>query len=177
MRSGALVVVDAAERMGNGNGGGEHGLVRALEAAAGGTLLIEHVDRLPEEAQVILIRALDRGGDVRFIATSTSTREDLGIRRELLARLSGYCAMLPPLRERIGDFGLLIAELAAARNSPPFEIEVSAMRAMLAYSWPGNIRELDRCLQVATTLARGKLVRLEHLPPELRSTASSEAQA
>jgi DNA-binding NtrC family response regulator len=150
--------------------------VSALETASGGTLLIEHVDRLREEAQVVLLRALDTRKDVRFIATSNAPPEELGIRPDLAARLAGFRARIPPLRERLGDLGCLVAELAAQRELPPFEIDVGAARALLGYPWPGNVRELDRCLQVATTLARGHVLRLEHLPAEIRAAVASETE-
>jgi DNA-binding NtrC family response regulator len=99
-RSGSLVVVDAGERIGNGNGESEHALGNALAAAAGGTLLIEHVDRLPEHAQATFIRALDTGYDVRVMATSSSTRQDPTFGRLLAHPGHRHAAAL---RERIGD--------------------------------------------------------------------------
>lgn len=175
-RAGPLVVLDAAERRPGERASAESALGAALDAATGGTLILEHVERLPEEAQLLMIRSLDRRSDVRVIATSSEPRPEPGIRPDLLGRLSGFRARLPPLRERIGDFGLLVAELGAARNLPPFEIDVAAARALLAHRWPGNVRELDRALQVATMLSRGGTVRCEHLPPEVRASAPSEAQ-
>lgn len=176
-RSGNLVVVDAAARRSTPDGSGEPALLGALDAATGGTLLVEHVDRLPEDAQAALVRSLDARKDVRFIATSSAPPDALGIRPDLAARLSGYRAVIPPLRERLGDIGCLIAELTAAREIAPFELDVAAARALLAHPWPGNVRELDRCLQVAATLARGTSVRLEHLPAEVRAAGPSEPQS
>jgi anaerobic nitric oxide reductase transcription regulator len=93
---------------------------------------------------------------------------------DLLTRLGGYRCELPPLRERIGDLGVLAASVlaaaeltAATEHARPVEIDLAAGQALLAYAWPGNIRELVHVLTGAATLADGA-IRREHLTPELR---------
>jgi transcriptional regulator with GAF, ATPase, and Fis domain len=110
--------------------------------------------------------------DVRVIAASHRDLEDLVLggkfRADLLARVSGIKVVLPPLRERREDLGLLIGALLR-RVAPDRDIvfEVRAARAIFRYGWPLNIRELEKCLAAAVVLAGGELVEVEHLPPSV----------
>ena len=135
---------------------------RGFSGAPGGTLCVAHADRLSADGQAALMRALNGGNDVRFVVTATA------LATELASRLAGFRAQLPPLRERMGDIGCLVAELAGERGVAPFELTVPAAHRLLRYTWPGNVRELDRALQVALALADGAPVDVPHLPTELR---------
>jgi sigma-54 dependent transcriptional regulator, acetoin dehydrogenase operon transcriptional activator AcoR len=78
---------------------------------------------------------------------------------------------LPPLRERREDIGVLVAEILRRHAPQPEAVVLTrrAVQALLGYSWPGNIRELEQALQVALALADGGEIQLAHLPEPLRS--------
>jgi transcriptional regulator with GAF, ATPase, and Fis domain len=165
------------------------GLIRSAE---GGTLLLDEIGDLPLPAQATLLRVLQEeevmpvGGtrptkvDLRVVA---ATHRDLPalvaqdkFRNDLLMRLCGFTLNLPPLRERLEDFGLLVSRLlrrGGAGTKITFAPE--AGRAMLRYSWPGNVRELEKCLSSAAVLAQDGVVELEHLPPSLTSAPAAPA--
>jgi DNA-binding NtrC family response regulator len=100
-------------------------------------------------------------------------------RRDLLARLNGFTLRIPPLRERKQDLGLLIGELLSRQpDATKLKVAPDAARALLAYDWPANVRELEQCLRRSTALGHESTIRLVHLPPELRDEAdASDAEA
>lgn len=157
-----------------------------LEAAHGGTLLIDEVGDLPREAQVRLLRFLQtqtmsRLGEnrehqlsVRIIAATwhdldADVREGK-FREDLLHRLRvGSGLRLVPLTERQGVFDDVLPDLLADRGHrarPP--IARSARDALAGHAWPGNLRELVGVLDESVALAQGDTIRLEHLPPHLQ---------
>jgi formate hydrogenlyase transcriptional activator len=150
--------------------------VGRFELADGGTLFLDEVGELPLETQVKLLRVLqDRelervGGsaaiklDVRIIA---ATNRDLlkavqtkTFREDLYYRLSVFPIHLPPLRDRAEDIPLLVRFLVdkyAARTGKRIErVSQETMQRMVAYRWPGNIRELENVLERAVILTTGR---------------------
>lgn len=163
------------------------GLVRASD---GGTLLLDEIGDLPLSSQTALLRTLQEG-EVRAVGASKAVPVDLRVlsathhdlatlvkkgrfRADLLARLSGYTVRLPSLRERRGDFGHLLATLAA-RSQPnrPFALTPEAARALLRHVWPMNVRELEQTVRTAFVLAGhgpGPVtIELEHLPDAVKA--------
>lgn len=157
------------------------GLVRS---AHGGTVLLDEIGDLPLASQTALLRVIQEhevlpvGGtravpvDVRVIA---ATHKDLrklvstgAFREDLLARLTGFEAQLPPLRERMEDLGLLVRDLLL-RLAPDRAADVvltrRAARALFAHRWPQNVRELEKCLEAALVFAGNEPIDVEHLPP------------
>jgi transcriptional regulator of acetoin/glycerol metabolism len=152
-----------------------------LRSADRGTLFLDEVGELSPPAQAALLRALQQREvvpvghstpipiDIRLCA---ATNRDLAamvtsgaFREDLYARLLGLPVTLPPLRERRGDLGLLIASLL--RRLPSGEracFVPGAAYALLRYRWPLNVRELERSLETALALARGEPISVEHLP-------------
>jgi DNA-binding NtrC family response regulator len=155
------------------------GLVRSADR---GTLFLDEIADLPLQSQAALLRVLQErevtpvgatqpiSVDVRVVAAShhelaERVERDL-FRRDLYARLAAYTAVLPPLRDRREDLGLLIGSMLA--DKPEVRISCAAARMLFEYDWPLNVRELESCLVVATALARGGAIRLEHLPETVR---------
>jgi hypothetical protein len=92
-------------------------------------------------------------------------------RADLFARIGGFSITLPPLHQRREDLGLIISVLlrkAAPGRADRITFSYEAGRALLRYSWPLNVRELEKCLAAAVVLARDGTVMLEHLPEAVR---------
>ena len=163
------------------------GLVRGAHE---GTLFLDEIADLPLGSQALLLRVLQEREvtpigatqpvpvDLQVIAAShrdlkALVRQEL-FRHDLYARLAGFSVRLVPLRERREDFGLLVATLLARS---PFgataQLTANAARALVAYDWPLNVRELESCLTVASTLADGGPIRRRHLPETLREPAAA----
>jgi transcriptional regulator with GAF, ATPase, and Fis domain len=96
-------------------------------------------------------------------------------RADLFARLSGYTLVLPPLRERTEDIGLLVAAILprVTPNAAGVRFSSSAARSLLQYHWPLNIRELEQCLRTAVLLAPASRIESTHLPPAVRAPGAS----
>ncbi len=163
-----------------------------VRSADGGTLFLDEIGDLPLAPQAALLRALQEGevvpvGEARPVRVDTrlvaATHRDLyamvgsdEFREDLLARIRGFEAEIPPLRRRREDLGMLIAvllERAAGTSENLPRISTRAARALLTYDWPQNVRELEKCLAAALALADKGTIRVEHLPPALRNAAPS----
>jgi transcriptional regulator with GAF, ATPase, and Fis domain len=137
-----------------------------FELADGGTILLDEVGELDPKLQVKLLRVLDGapyyrlGGsrkiqvDVRVIAATNQPLErrvQTGeFRRDLYHRLSQFHLKIPPLRERPEDV-LALADHFLHRHAPEKRFSQQAKDRLLAYSWPGNIRELESVVLQAAT--------------------------
>lgn len=153
------------------------------EMADGGTLFLDEIGDLPLELQPKLLtflhdRVVQRIGDaesrtvdVRVIA---ATNHDLKqrcregrFRDDLYYRLNVLPIESPPLRQRGQDMlafaNEALARIAAARSSAPLSLSAGAKEAILCYSWPGNIRELENVLERATAFAAGAALTPEDL--------------
>ncbi len=151
-----------------------------FQAAQGGTLFLDEVADLPLAMQVKLLRAiqekkvrkvgsaLEESVDVRIIsATHRNLKEcvDAGtFRQDLYYRLNVIELRMPPLRERCDDIPPLVSAMLArigGDRSP--QLSGDAMRALCAYSFPGNVRELENVLERATALCSGEAIVVEDL--------------
>jgi DNA-binding NtrC family response regulator len=159
------------------------GLVRAAHA---GTLFLDEIAELPPESQVALLRVLQDGEvrpvgardiqtvDLRVVAATNQDMERkiaLGtFRQDLYARLGGFKLALPPLRDRREDVGTVLAAILARLGSDAARVTLhrQAARALFAYPFPLNIRELELAVRAAVVLAQGRQIGLEHLPDEIR---------
>jgi two-component system, NtrC family, response regulator len=156
-----------------------------FEIADKGTLFLDEVGEMSPSVQVTLLRVLQNrefervGGnktikvDVRVItATNKDLREEIkkgGFREDLYYRLNVVHIDVPPLRERKEDLPLLIRYFLErfARELNKKEVPALApevMGALLAYDWPGNIRELENMLERAVILSSEPIIHLENLP-------------
>ena len=160
-----------------------------FEAAEGGTLFLDEVGELPTSLQVKLLRVLQDGEVRRLGGTETTTvsvrivaatNRDLesavhagDFRRDLYYRLAVIPIHLPPLRERteaIPDLTHhLLGRLRERLNLKVESVTPGAMKALLAYPWPGNIRELENVLEQAVVLAEGDTLDEDSLSGRLRA--------
>ncbi len=152
-----------------------------FELAEGGTLFLDEVADLSPAAQAKLLRVLQDmsvervGGhgakevDTRVVAaTNRRLVEQMRanrFREDLYYRLSGVELEVPPLRARREDIPVLAKHLLDRhRPSRPLRLTEAALDALMAFDWPGNVRQLERVLERAIALASGTLVDVADLP-------------
>ena len=155
-----------------------------FEEANGGTLFLDEVGELTLDAQTKLLRVLQEGEIMRLGSMETikvdvrlvcATNRDLArlvedgkFRKDLFYRLNVIKIMLPPLRDRREDIPDLANHFAAKFGGVAAkQFAPGAMAAMLAYDWPGNIRELQNVVESASVMGVGAMIELGDLPPEL----------
>jgi two-component system nitrogen regulation response regulator GlnG len=132
------------------------GPARVLARVKGGTLLIDEIGDIDLEVQARIVRMMDSPGDnvPRFMATSQNDLSDAlekgKMRQDLYYRLTGAMLLVPSLRERVDDIPLL-AEHFLARSerdgAPKRVLSAEALDLMRAYSWPGNVRQLENAVK------------------------------
>ena len=166
-----------------------------LELAHGGTVFLDEVGDLPMSLQSKLLRVLEVGEvravggtrskkvDVRFIAATNQNLEERVLRgefrKDLFYRLNVMTLKVPPLRERKEDIPILarhfLVRFAREFGKSVRELQPSAVTDLVAYDWPGNIRELRNVMERAVMLCRGDRVSpqdLAALLPSLTQAAS-----
>ena len=151
-----------------------------FEIADGGTIFFDDVDTLSLPVQAKLLRALQEGEvqrlgsntirkvDVRIVAATNRRLEDEvragRFREDLFYRLAVVPVHLPALRERREDIPLLVEHLVRTESQrlgrTVREISSEALRALQAWDWPGNIRELRNVIERALVLSEGEVLRL-----------------
>ena len=165
------------------------GLFRSV---AGGTLFLDEVGEMPASLQVKLLRALQEhqvvpvgspipvGFDARILAATNRDLEtevaEGRFREDLFYRLNVIEIDLPPLRDRRDDIPLLVkhfvAVVAHAQNAPQKAVTPEAMLALINYTWPGNIRELEHVIERAVILS-GDEIDLASLPVKIQATTNN----
>jgi len=157
-----------------------------LELAHGGTLLLDEVGetdlRLQAKLlQVLVMHEVERIGavesvpvDVRIVATTTRRLRDLvdarRFRADLCERLSAVSLLVPSLRDRRGDVGVLAARVL--ERLAPLTLDAGARAWLERQPWPGNVRELEHALERAALVARGGIITAadlgdRHTPPRV----------
>jgi transcriptional regulator of acetoin/glycerol metabolism len=155
-----------------------------LLAASGGTLFLDHIDKLPISRQAQIKCLLDErsvmplGGDGSSpvgMSLICSSRKDLGslvekgrFRRDLYYRINGFVVRLPRLCDR-SDLGAVIGSIMREDRLVGVRLDPLALRLLKRHSWPGNIRQLANVLRSAALLAKDDcVVRSEHLRARLK---------
>ncbi len=158
-----------------------------FEVAHGGTLFLDEIGELPLPLQVKLLRALQEKTirpvgaaseipvDVRIISATNNDLQELvtqnRFRADLFYRLNVIQIIMPPLRDRVEDIPPLVeiflSQLVEQIGSRVKGIGNAAMRALMAYRYPGNVRELKNILERSATLASGEQIELDDLPPAI----------
>lgn len=154
-----------------------------FEVADGGTIFLDEVAELPLQTQVRLLRVLETGEfikvgsskviktDVRIIA-ATNEKMDVAIRKgkfreDLFYRLSTVPISLPPLRDRRDDIHLLFRKFAAnfaeKYRMPTIRLDENAVHTLMAYKWPGNIRQLKNITEQISVIEQERNINRELL--------------
>ena len=160
----------------------------AFEQAHGGTVFLDEIGELHPDAQVKLLRIVEEkkitriGGkkaitvDIRIVAATNRNLEEEVLngrfRLDLMYRLNVFSVYLPPLRERKEDIPLLVDHFINKHNKA-FNLTIRsitqpAMEKMMAYSWPGNVRDLENAIQSAMILSSSNIIQTEHLPVRIK---------
>jgi transcriptional regulator with PAS, ATPase and Fis domain len=149
-----------------------------IQAADGGTLFLDEIGDMNPRLQAKLLRFLQdrevtplgsttaKRVDVQVVAATNNAGANSELRSDLAARLGAQAIRIPPLRERIEDLGVLIHHfLSAGGTRPAPEIEPAAFHALCHYTWPRNVRELQKVINEAVAISEGApCLRLTHLP-------------
>jgi DNA-binding NtrC family response regulator len=163
-----------------------------FEQANGGTIFLDEIAEIDPSTQVKLLRVMSEerafervGGnqtlraDVRLIAATNKNLEQLvregKFRDDLYFRLNVVRIVMPPLRDRKEDIPILVRgflrHFCKENDKPLLELTPDAMDALLAYDWPGNIRELRTAIEHGVVMATGKQITLRDLPVAVRQAA------
>jgi DNA-binding NtrC family response regulator len=167
--------------------GAVHSKPGLMESADGGTLFLDEIGDLPVDLQAKLLRALQEKeirpvGSTERVSISTrviaATNRDLeaavrqgGFRQDLFFRLNVVQIKLPPLLERKSDIPLLVSsflEKFSEMGGAVRTISEDAMARLIAYDWPGNIRELENAIERAVALGSGPILHVGDLPSNLQ---------
>lgn len=164
-----------------------------FEMAEGGTLFLDEIGDLPLQTQIKLLRVLQEreferlGGtetiksNIRLItATNKNLEEAISkgeFREDLYYRLNVFSIFLPPLRERKSDI-LLLAEhfldkYETEHNKRVRRISTPAIDMLMAYHFPGNVRELENAIERAVLVCDSNVIHGHHLPPTLQTAEVS----
>lgn len=169
--------------------------VGRFQQADKGTLFLDEVGDMPLALQAKILRALqerviepvgdprERKVDVRVIAaTNKNLLEAVAnkeFREDLYYRLNVFPIPLPALRERVEDIAPLARHFAhtlgATAGKRISGFSPQALQAMANYSWPGNIRELQNCVERATIVAKGAVIEENDLPDYLFTPAAADS--
>ena len=166
-----------------------------FELAHGGTLFLDEIGEIPIEMQVKLLRVLqesefERVGGIKTIKVDvrlvTATNRDLlaevgagAFREDLFYRLNVVPIHIPPLRERREDIPLLADHFIAKFNDRLKKeiagITPEAVERLVAYQWPGNIRELENLMERTVLFCERPEIRVSDLPPEVTGAAAPQS--
>jgi two-component system, NtrC family, nitrogen regulation response regulator GlnG len=168
-----------------------------FEQANSGTLFLDEIGDMPMELQTRLLRVLSDGKfyrvggheqietDVRIVAATNQNLEarvaDGRFREDLFHRLNVIRIHLPPLRERREDIPALtrhfLKKSAVELGVEPKRLETETENYLSRLPWPGNVRQLENTCRWLTVMAPGQTIRVEDLPPELRSGDTAVLQS
>jgi DNA-binding NtrC family response regulator len=164
-----------------------------FELANGGTILLDEIGEMPVDLQVKLLRVLQEKEiepigsrspvkvDVRVIAATNKNLEkevaEGRFRLDLYYRLNVFPIELPPLRERIEDLPVLVDHFINIYNRKSGKritgLSDKALKSMMTYDWPGNIRELEHLIERSVLLAKGTVIEEISIPTiQKKETAS-----
>ena len=174
-------------------GARKEGMRGKILQSSGGTLFLDEIGDMPLPLQTRLLRVLEEQ-EIIPLGSETALKVNLHViaashrnlrdmiaralfREDLYYRLNGITLELPALRERADKERVIHQALTAeAYAGRPAAIERDALMQLLAYSWPGNIRELRNVVRTALAISDGGVIRRTDLPREIREADSAASQ-
>ena len=173
-----------------------------FEQAQYGTIFLNDVDSLNKESQLALLHLLQEheivrigvtsaiSCDVRVVVASTASLENLveegRFSKELFGRLNLYTLQIPPLRERREDIiplaEQILLQIAKGEEKESIQknivkrISYPALQLLTHYYWPGNVLELQKCMEQAAQNCTDQVIRAEDLPPSLQTAESTATE-
>ena len=159
-----------------------------FEQADRGTLFLDEIGEMPLPLQVKLLRVLQES-EIRRVGAAASRKVDVRVisatgrhleqqvasglfREDLFFRINVFSITLPPLRDRIEDIPLLVGHFLEKHGREVGKEGVrcspDVMRIFFGYNWPGNIRELENCIERCLILSEERIIHPHHLPEKLR---------
>ena len=166
-----------------------------FELANNGTLFIDEIGELPISQQPKLLRALESGqfrrvggtttlsSKVRIVSATNKNLADMvkagSFREDLFYRLTVFPIEIPPLRDRRQDLPILadyLLQQLSLPNSYQYTLSKEALMKLMLHLWPGNIRELRNCLQLATALCDSKKIEEKDIIITRRNPRTSDSQ-
>jgi transcriptional regulator with PAS, ATPase and Fis domain len=163
-----------------------------FDMANGGSLFLDEIGDMPFNLQAKVLRILQEqefyrvGGsrtikvDVRIIASTNKNLEKMvhegSFREDLFYRLNVFTLHMPPLRERKEDIPLLVDNFL---ENAPKKVEISsvALQMLVAFSWPGNIRELQNTIESASVIAENGYIEPAQLPGKITGAFNNPDQS
>ena len=178
-------------------GGLKDGKKGCIEEAGGGTLFLDEIGEIDLATQIALLRTLEtkcvrrlgssfeKPVDFRLVAATNRNLISLvaegKFREDLYYRLNVIDIRMPALKDHPSDIAPLvehfIAELSAAGEGRVKGIEPDALKALEAYSWPGNVRQLRNAVEKMVVLAAGETLTLDDVPAEILAPTAPAATA
>jgi transcriptional regulator of acetoin/glycerol metabolism len=174
-------------------GARKEGMKGKILQSSGGTLFLDEIGDMPLSLQTRLLRVLEEQ-EIVPLGSETPLKVDLHViaashrnlremiargefREDLYYRLNGITLELPRLADRADRERVIHRALSVETSTGrPAAIEVDALQRLIAYPWPGNIRELRNVIRTALAISEGGVVRLIDLPREIREPSQPGAQ-
>lgn len=164
------------------SGAHQDGKIGQIELADKGTLFLDEIGEMPPEIQAKLLRVLEsrsicrvgsvnaRHVDFRLVAATNRNLSAMlsagSFREDLYYRINTFVLEIPPLRDRPDDILPIARYVLSRMGLERLSFSPEAEAAMLAFSWPGNVRQLHNAVVHAATMRRGDLIEVEDFPPD-----------
>jgi transcriptional regulator with PAS, ATPase and Fis domain len=164
------------------SGAHQDGKIGQIELADKGTLFLDEIGEMPTEIQAKLLRVLEsrsicrvgsvnaRHVDFRLVAATNRNLSAMlstgSFREDLYYRINTFVLEIPPLRERADDILPIARYVLSRMGLEHLSFSPEAEAAMLAFSWPGNVRQLHNAVVHAATMRQGDLIEVGDFPPD-----------
>ncbi|WP_022657025.1 sigma 54-interacting transcriptional regulator [uncultured Desulfovibrio sp.] len=169
------------------SGAHQDGKIGQIELADKGTLFLDEIGEMPPEIQAKLLRVLEsrsicrvgsvnaRNVDFRLVAATNRNISAMlsagSFREDLYYRINTFVLEIPPLSDRAGDILPIARYVLSRMGLEHLRFSPEAEAAMLAFSWPGNVRQLHNAVVHAATMRHGDLIEVDDFPPDTLPSA------
>ena len=175
------------------SGAHQDGKIGQIELAAKGTLCLDEIGEMPPEIQAKLLRVLEsrsvcrvgsvnaRNVDFRLVAATNRNISAMlsagSFREDLYYRINTFVLEIPPLCERADDILPIARYVLSRMGLEHLAFAPEAEAAMLAFSWPGNVRQLHNAVVHAATMRHGDVIQVDDFPPDTLPSADLPLRA